>query len=267
MLIHLYADPSTKALRLEEISQYLQSRLGARVDLRPDFVRYHLSTGERNAFARKLATLRVTDPNKAVADRDPFYGEVEFEGKTLLRPELRPSGIMYDGFLLHHALGGLLKPEETDLRHMHIVFTGRLFGTFEEGERRYHARVIICGFPSLISTTGVVEGPAKPREFYFALTSLAGPAYSMAWEKLKEDYKGRFIDYDDERITEVMKGYVMQAIFHHGFQEPFCTVKGCRLYNAHWQEEVIKAQLTSPQYCHRHEELITLLRSRLMQGA
>jgi len=74
---------------------------------------------------------------------------------------------------------------------------------------------------------------------------------------LKERFKGDFIDYEDERLTEVVKGYVMQAVFYSLTSDPFCDDRGCRLYNAHWQEELIFAQLESGyEFCPRHTGLL-----------
>jgi hypothetical protein len=53
-----------------------------------------------------------------------------------------------------------------------------------------------------------------------------------------------------------MKGYVMQALFYHLTLDPFCSDKRCRLYNAHWQEEVLEAQLEEPEFCERHAKML-----------
>jgi len=80
---------------------------------------------------------------------------------------------------------------------------------------------------------------------------------------LKEEFKGKFIDYNDPRLTEVMKGYVMQALFFHITGNPFCKNRNCRLYNAHWQEDLIQAQLTSKNdFCAQHQRLLTRLVGR-----
>jgi hypothetical protein len=77
---------------------------------------------------------------------------------------------------------------------------------------------------------------------------------------LETRFKDRFLAHDDERLTEVMKGYVMQAIFYHLTGNPFCQSRDCRLYNAHWQEEVIQAQLKSgPELCSQHQTVIASL--------
>lgn len=259
--IHLYAEPSTKTLDLNRIAVYLKELINVSVDVRPEFLTYHLERSGLEEVARELARIRVKDVNKPVSDKEPLYGEVEFEKRFIRKPEHKPLGVMYDGYLLSRIYEELLGENEVNFyEHIHIAFTNRLFGTFDTSDRRYHARVIICSFPSLISTTGIVEAPAKPREFYMALKVYPDSARSLAWERLKHEYRGRFIDYDDERMTEVMKGYVLQAIFYHLFQEPFCESKACRLYNAHWQEDVISAQLSEPEFCERHGRIISDLR-------
>jgi hypothetical protein len=134
-----------------------------------------------------------------------------------------------------------------------------LFATWEEADKRYHARTSVYSFPSVISTTGLVEAPAKPREYYFLRRQ-----YEMVGRdllELKNRFKGSFLDYEDERLTEVTKGYVMQAVFYSLTGNPFCEDKGCRLYNAHWQEELIFAQLESPyEFCAHHGEILDSLR-------
>ncbi|MDI6820054.1 MAG: hypothetical protein QMC89_04015 [Candidatus Hodarchaeaceae archaeon] len=171
--------------------------------------------------------------------------------------------MLYDGFKLQALLREILPTDEFSIEHAHIIFTNRFFATFDEGDRRYHARVSVYGLPSIISTTGIVEAPAKPKEFYLLKQRYAALGMSgVPIEALKERFKGRFIDYDDDRLTEVMKGYVMQAIFHHLMLEPFCPDRKCRLFNGHWQEEVILAQLgpKEHEFCERHHAILEKLR-------
>ena len=148
----------------------------------------------------------------------------------------------------------LLAGEETSLEFMHVVFTNRLIGTWDQSDRRYHARVSVYGWPSIISTTGIVEGPAKPREYYFGL--MAG----LDEKDLREELAGRFVDYGDPHLTELLKGYTMQAVLYHLIGEPFCDDPDCRLFNAHWQEQMIRAQLTTArEYCPKHRKLLERL--------
>jgi len=241
---------------VDEIKKYLGETVSkAKVEVRGDFINYFSGT-ETEKLALEIARIRVTDVNAPFAYSESLYGEIEHE-KRVLSGNGSSFGVLYDGFKLHGILQSLIPAEERNLDSIHIILTDRLFGTFDEEDLRYHARVIVCGFPSIISTTGVVEAPAKPREFYIEKQLLGGD--KIAIEDLKKKFEGQFIDYDDPRMPDVLKGYVMQAIFYHVFREAFCEDKNCRLYNAHWQEEMIHAQLKRPEFCKRHERLAGLL--------
>jgi hypothetical protein len=153
----------------------------------------------------------------------------------------------------------LLPQHERGLSFLHIVFTNQLLGTWGEG--RYHLRAAVFGFPGLLSTTGLVEAPAKPREFYVLKQQYAAMGMPDAVVELEQELGERVLRHGDPRLTEVMKGYVMQALFYHVTGDPFCEDRGCRLYNAHWQEEVIGAQLGGAyQLCPRHQGLLDEMR-------
>lgn len=253
--IHLYRMKTESPLDLERIARYLRKKLeGIEVDLRRDCSEEALSKlsspgkGELlELLIDKFARAKVTDLRNKGAPFEPLPAEVEYERNYLRGSSSQSTGILYDGFKLISINATLVPEEERNFRHCHIILSDRLFGTWEENEKRFHARVSIYGFPSIISTSGIVEAPAKPREFYLKRRLGIDPLV------LKEEFRERFIDYDDERLTEVIKGYVMQAIFFQATGEPFCEDKGCRLYNAHWQEEVIQAQIKSDyEFCPRH---------------
>lgn len=141
--------------------------------------------------------------------------------------------LLYDGFVLQRILAELIPDREAS--HLHIVLTDLLTCTFSEDDWRYHGRAVICGTPSIISTTGIVEAPARPKEFYLA--QLGGVADIG---KLKREFAGRFIDYGDPRMTKAAAVYALQVLFFFVNEgEPFCNNKKCLLYNAHWQEELL----------------------------
>jgi len=258
--IHLYGDPSARTLDLNAIKHYINEKLPwANVDVRPEFLSYHLKEYEIESFARRLAEIRVRNPLNQKFNYEPLYGEVYYE-KRVLRGEIKVSGVLYDGFKLQALLSGLIREEESTLSHAHIIFTSRLFATWGEEDGRYHIRVIILGYPSIISTSGAVEGPAMPREFYRLQLVLMSIGATQQIDLLKERFRGRYIDYDDERLSEVMKGYVMQALFYQIFGEAFCSSRKCRLYNAHWQEELLEAQLSTQEFCDYHLSLLNKLK-------
>ena len=260
--IYLYHGAGTESLNLDELGGYLEGWFKqVKIELREDFFSYyfsHLPSEKRETtadeIARKLAAIKVRQVNRNKSFVEPLGAEIEYERRKLLYSKVKSFGILYDGFELLALLSPLVAEEELSLDHCHIIFTNQLFGTWSEDDHHYHARVSVYGFPSLISTTGVVEAPAKPRDFY--LKQQLGASLLT----LKEEFKGRFIDYNDLRLTEVMKGYAMQALFFHLTGNPFCKDKNCRLFNAHWQEDLIQAQLTSKNdFCGEHQKILTRL--------
>ncbi|MDP1853393.1 MAG: hypothetical protein Q8L26_04245 [Candidatus Omnitrophota bacterium] len=144
-----------------------------------------------------------------------------------------------------------------------IIVTKRLFATGDGKGRQMHLRSSVFSYPSVISLSGIVEAPAKPREYYLAKQSLSG---SGLWEpeeaRLKQKLKGRFIDYNDKRLLEVVKGLAAQAMFFYLRGEPFCKSKSCRLYNAHWQEDLIYSQVKSGKFCLKHNRLLSKITGR-----
>ncbi|MCL4458997.1 MAG: hypothetical protein M1136_08075 [Chloroflexi bacterium] len=272
MFIYLYDEAATPTLDLGGITNYIKDKLpSSQIEVRENFITFHLARLERRGreekmshLAEELARAKVRKLGAPLNDLFvPLKGEIGYERRRLENQNKRVAGILYDGFVLSGILQGLLPPEECALNQVHIVFTNQLFGTWDEHDRRYHARVSIYNKPSLISTTGIVEAPAKPREYYLLKQQYTALGmYDAAEVGLKGNFRGRFIDYNDERMTRVMKGYVLQALMHQLTGEPFCTDKSCRLYNAHWQEEVIRSQVENPyDLCPAHERMLEALLS------
>lgn len=156
---------------------------------------------------------------------------------------------LYDGYELQRLFAQDIAEHENSIDHMHIIFTNLLACTFSDDDWRYHARTVICGTPSIISVPGIVEAPAKPKEFYFNVAMGVDPKFA------KESIAGRILDYGDSRITSAVSNYALQAIFFFlSNGEPFCDDINCRLFNAHWQEDLIRI-LKNPAFCQKHEEI------------
>jgi hypothetical protein len=254
----LYDEGAAEELNIEEVAEYLGEKLEtAYVKVRGN--PFAFWPEKSPDYAKKLASIKVQDASrKMTPEQEPLYGEIQYEKRRILG-KTRAFGVLYDGFHLQRVFSELIAREERAFGFVHVFFTNRLFATWEEGDRRYHARTSLYGLPSVISTTGLVEAPAKPREFY-----LLKQQYEMLGKdllELKEKFKQGFIDYEDERLTEVIKGYAMQAVFYSLTGDPFCKDKACRLYNAHWQEELIFAQLESQyEFCAHHAGILDSLR-------
>ncbi len=255
----LYNEGAAETLDIGGLSEYLKEKLG-KVQVKVRGSPFTSCLEKSQDYATKLASIKIQDVGRRITpeEEQPLFGEIQYE-KRRIRGETRSFGVLYDGFHLQRVFSELIPRGERGIGLVHIFFTNRLFATWVDSDKRYHLRTSVYGIPSIISTTGLVEAPAKPREYY-----LLKQQYEMLKRdllELKEGFKGRFIDYEDERLIEVMKGYVMQAVLYSLTGDPFCEDKGCRLYNAHWQEELIFAQLESQyEFCERHTKILESLR-------
>jgi len=257
----LYDDITSGNLVLPEIKKYITELIpGIEVVLRSGFLAHHIVSEKIQEFAGLLARIKIRDQKRDIENFDPLPGEIQFEKKMLLDQKTRRIGVIYDGFEFQRLLRELIPESERNMTVVHIAITSRLMATFDDNDRRYHARVIISGYPAVISTSGIVEAPAKPREFYRMkqMETILGNATVPA-ELLDRHFSGRFMEHDDSRLTEVMKGYIMQAVFYHTTGEAFCNNPHCRLFNAHWQKELIKAQIESGRLCDDHTRIMNEL--------
>lgn len=251
--IFIYNNSKAGTLNLEDISRYLQKKIKKmRVNLRGSFFSYFLKKKDTAKFARKIAEGKITNINKIVA-KDVFLypAEIEYEIKRIKGKAKEIPGIIYDGFFLQDAFRSLILPSENNYFFVHIILTDQLFATYDI-DGRYHLRTVLFGIPSVISISGIVEAPARPKEFY-ALKSIS-PYKISEWKK---NHKEEFIDYDDLRLGEVIKGYLMQVVFYYLLGDPFCADKNCRLWNAHYQKELIHSQiLSSYEFCKFHQNVL-----------
>jgi len=226
-----------------------------KVELRPSIGEL-IEDEQMEAIASSLASARVKDPTRAEQDYEPMYGELDYE-RRVLEGEARAGGILYNGRILEDIFSKILKPK---VERASIVLTDRLVSTFSRDDLRHHLRTIVCGFPSIVSLPGIVEAPAKPREYYLMKQKMEiQGAGELQIEQLKSSFKGRFLDYGDPRTIEVVKGLLFQAVMFHLTLEPFCEKRGCRLFNAHWQEDLIQSQITSAKLCKDHTRQLKAL--------
>lgn len=248
---YLYEDPSAPTLDLREVGSYLDATLGIPVELRREFLVHH-GRGDVEDLARAIAAAKVRHLDRAFVPSEPLYGEVQFELRLLRDPTKRVPGILYDGFRYANVLRGLLPTEERRMDVLHVALGHRLLGTFDD-DGRYHARAVVCSIPSIVSTSGLVEAPAKPKAYYRVKAQLSMALGAVPFDAAKEPFEGQFLDYDDARLTEVAKGYALQCAMYHITKEAFCDVRACRLFNAHWQSELLAAQVESGRLCAKHD--------------
>ncbi|MFH1519418.1 MAG: DUF6775 family putative metallopeptidase [Candidatus Omnitrophota bacterium] len=253
--IYVYKCDGPPQYRIEEITDYIAKTYPkTKVVAREDF--FSLALKQENHpdiddLARKITLCRVHKVNQETEDFSPLALEIDYEKKRLIADQ-QLKGVIYDGFKLQAVCRKLLAPGELNFSTCHIIFTNQLIASFDAGDRRYHLRVGIYGYPHIISTPGLIEALAKPREYYLKL-QMGIDALS-----LNQEFKQEIISYEDSRISELLKGYCLQALFHQLKGDPFCFDKNCRLYNAHWQKEAIWAQIEAEdEFCPKHTEIIS----------
>lgn len=257
--MHIFDSSGSPVVCIEVLGDYTHELIsGMEVTCYGDFIGYCMGRCERSDLNRMkdelavaLAEARVTDPGTRIETGTHLRPFVDYERRMLDREPPRPVGVLYDGFELCAAYNMLLSHAGNPVGGLVLVITNKLFGTFDETDSRYHARVIILGHPCIISTTGLVEAPARPREYYIEKQLGLGELHREA------DIPEKWLRPDDPRTTEVLKGYLAQAIFHYVTGEPFCEERGCRLFNAHWQEDLLFSQLDGEsEFCLHHEQIL-----------
>ncbi len=227
--VYLYSDSPSQSLVIPGVTDFLTG-LGLSVEFRGDFLSYlSLSAGEMAELESSLSRVRVFNIETPVDFFETHPPSEPFEKE------------LYDGFWIQRIFSRFFlrkHPGELVENGFHAVITGRLLGTY--GSRRYHARVTLSGFPSFVSTSGVVEAPARPREYYFLKAEFIRSAKNLS--ELDEMFRGKFIDYEDERITRIAGAYVLQPLLHNFSGKEFCENDKCALFNSHWQKEVLDIQ-------------------------
>lgn len=263
--LYIYKDPSTRVISYPELTDYLQEHIPrCDIEVRDEFLTY---ARERwgampQLLSSAIAAARVVDVLGCEPVGEPLPGEVEFEERLLSNPARRVGGILYEGYTLQSFFQSLIPREELRLGMLHIILTQRMLVTKELGEGRGHARTIILGQPVLISTTGLVEAPALPREVYAKLQLFKSPdMQQLILEEERRRLGERVLSHDDERITEVIKGYMLMGVFYYLFGEAFCRDVRCRLYNAHTHEELVEAQIRSGMLCSTHKKMLDSLKT------
>lgn len=116
--------------------------------------------------------------NKSINNNDSFQGKDKC--LTLL-----------DGFELQRIYSDFICKDEMELGHVHVIFKDSLVATYDEVTRRFHARTLICGTPSIISTNGIIEAPAKPRDYYFKM--MLSDLLDLSNEEIKTKFNGLLI--------------------------------------------------------------------------
>ena len=246
----LYDEPNVPEIKITKLAEFLNKKIRVNVEVRGDFLN-HFNAIQNTAS--RISSCRVLKQYSPFESHKPSIEEVTFEEQF---SEITSQGniVLYDGFELQNVLKDVIPDSELDDDILHLIFTTRLTCTFDYNDHRYHGRAVICSNPSIISTTGLIEAPAKPREYYLRLYEKYTQGLNL--DSIKNEFKGRFLEYHDKNIALVVRGYAMQTIFYHMTGQAFCESKDCMLYNAHWQEDLLHSQIESGVLCDQHKKIL-----------
>jgi len=251
--IILYDEPTVPEIQLERLEKFIREIFTIEIETRKNIFQY----SSKN-ISEKIASCRIFDLKKRFEKHNPSAESIQLE-KENKDMSKRDEMILYDGFEFHKAITELIPINENKINTLHIIFTNKLTCTFDENDFRYHARALIGSNPTIISTTGMIEAPAKPKQYYLDLMTNFS---EKRVEEIKKKYKGEFLEYHDSRISEITEGYLLQAIFYNETGEAFCEHRDCRLFNAHWQKDLFFSQLENKRFCKKHQEILNELKNQ-----
>lgn len=223
-----------------------------------------ISPQDIDKSAESLVKMRITNPFSMENGRSGSVTPVEknYEMRRIKQSSAPAYGVPYDGFEFAGFLNLRVMGRKIFKDLLPVVITDQLLMTFDENDLRYHARYLILSVPCIISLGGLVEGPAKPRAYYFEraeLSSAFQPEVADAF--VRKNYEGKFLTHGDPRMHLVVAGCLLQCAFYTALGEGFCENPTCRLHNFHFQEQLINAHASEAvNLCERHKALLKKLR-------
>ncbi len=240
--IILYNEPTVPEIQIEKIKQFIIDTFQIKVEIKDNFFK-----SLEDKIFEKIVSTQIFDLKKQFKKHIPTQEEIRVEKENIDTSE-QDRMILYDGFELQNIIAENIS---TTNYILHIIFTNKLTVTFDNDDFRYHARALISSNPIIISTTGIIEAPAKPKQYYLDLmTNFSEDKI----QEIKKKYKGEFLEYHDSRLSDIIEGYVLQAIMYYITGDAFCEKKECRLFNAHWQKDLFYSQLENKKLCDKHQE-------------
>ena len=166
--IILYKEPAITEIDIEQLTIFLEKSFPIKVEIKENIFK-EISLEN----IKKISNIRIKDIKNHFLEHVSSGEEIDFEKRLCEDTSLMDSTtkvedaqeisqvFMYDGFELQKILRYLNEDNEI----LYVILTNRLTCTFDENDKRYHARAVICANPSIISTTGIIEAPAKPKEY------------------------------------------------------------------------------------------------------
>ncbi len=250
--IILYDEPSVSKLDLKNIQQFIRETFGINSEIRENIFK---KLNEKKQ--QKIEDCIVLDLKKPFQKQSQLIKDISTDAENMKTSKEREISI-YDGIELNQVIEEIVPFEENIEKILHIIFTDKLIGTFDYDDYRYHARVWVGSNPIVISTTGIIEAPAKPKQYYIDLMTNFSNELE---ETIREKYKGEFLEYNDPRLPKIIEGYLIQSIMYCETGDVFCNDVKCRLFNAHWQKDLLISQIKNPSLCDQHTKILTKIKN------
>jgi len=239
-------------IKIKELGEFIKEKFCVEVEIRSKFFEFFKDPTRKIAY--ELAASRVFNPLIPFEKHNPTSEEITFEENSFTNLTNTSNIVMYDGFELKQIIANVIPQSESQSDMFHLICTDKLTCTYDYDDYRYHGRAVICSNPAIISTTGMIEAPAKPREYYLKMFETVSQGLNL--DVLKNQFREKYLEYHDMKLNEIIKGYAMQALFYYLTGQSFCESKNCRLYNAHWQEDLLYSQIESNKLCDQHQKIL-----------
>jgi len=206
--IFLYDEPSVPEIQINDLARFIAETFVVPVHVRKSLFSHFKSDRET---AVKLASSRVFNPQASFETHHPTNEEINFEEESFGNNSASDNIVLYDGFELQKIMLDKIPDKELSWDTFHLAFTTKLSCTYDPEDNRYHGRAVIGSNPSIISTTGIIEAPAKPRAYYLIMQHSISQGLNL--DTLKDKFRGKFLEYHDKNLAQVVRGYALQAIF------------------------------------------------------
>ena len=262
--IFLYDEPAVQEIQISNLKNFLLKTFHVDVEIKECIFN---NLDAKNI--EKISSCRIFEPKVPFKKHLPNKQEIDFEKSVCKDTKLMEKTtmvedakkiedvVMYDGFELQNIIHDVITKNDSEPNNLHIIFTNRLICTYDTADSRYHGRTVICSNPAIVSTTGMIEAPARPREYYFEAMKCKMQGLNI--QNVKKNYNGKILDYHDQRLSKIAEGYLLQTIFYYMTGDTFCDSLDCRLNNAHWQKDLLYSQLEIGKLCHKHQTLLDKL--------
>ena len=193
--VYIYDGVDAEWFDTDAVKNYVEQWLPwLNIVIRDDLVGY--ASAPLDTLAELFSRLRVRHPSKRVVVNRILKPELDYETRLLTGRSRATAGVVYDGVELQRAVYGMMSAEERRLDGVSVWITERAIVTWDENDRRFHARVSVYGYPSIISTTGMVIAPARERAYYISRR------FGIGTEPKTSPADGRYLEFRTQAVTE-----------------------------------------------------------------